>query len=102
MSKSWELTACKFGLDVGDDSVGGAKRSCRFPFLEPDFEAKISLVHRFELLLGSVLMAVFGGTGLPASSAVGWTFCSGILGLVEVGFVLKLEMNELRVMISDF
>jgi hypothetical protein len=53
-------------------------------------------------LLGSVLTAVFGGTGLPASSAVGWTFFSGILGLVGVGFVLKLEMNELRVMIFDF
>jgi hypothetical protein len=25
-----------------------------------------------------------------------------MLGLVVVGFVLKLEMNELRVMISDF
>jgi hypothetical protein len=102
MSKSWGLTACKFGLDEDDDSVGGVKRSCRFPFLEPDFEVKISLVHRFELLLGSVLTAVFGGTGLPASSAVGWTFFSGILGLVGVGFVLKLEMNELRVMIFDF
>ena len=71
MSKSWGLTACKCGLDEEDDSVGGEKRSCRFPFVEPDLEAKISLVHRLELFVGIVLTAAFGGTGLPASSAAG-------------------------------
>jgi len=70
MSKSWGLTAWKFGLDE-DDSVGGEKRSCRFPFLEPDLEANISLVRRLELLVGSVLSTVFGGMGFPASSAAG-------------------------------
>lgn len=102
MSKSWGLTACKYGLGKEDDSVGGEKRSCRFPFPEPDLDAKISLVHRLQLLVGSVLTTAFGGTGFPASSAGDRTVFSGMLGLFGLGFVLKLKINELRVMISDF
>jgi hypothetical protein len=69
-SKSSGLIALKFGLDKDESSAGGENRSCKFPFLGPDLEAKISLVHRFECLLGSVLMIALGGMELSPSFLV--------------------------------